>query len=505
MRCDLRVTRKAVVSLMVLTLSVVWSKPGIPQSQEPPVTPARVQSQNRQQDIQQLKDKLDQLEQAMDEVKGKLHELEEQPAAATQASEGGASFKLVSAVTSIGAHPTTDASGFPAGVPAAGMQADQKKLAPESTLDIYGFAMTDAGYNFGTIDPNWFDVVRPTKLPAFAGEFGPNGQTFWSVRQTRFGVKSSTPTSRGDLKTQFEFELFGTGVDAGQTTFRLRQAWGEFGHFLVGQTWSPFMDPDVFPNSIEYWGPNGMVFFRNVQFRWTPVKTEKNTFMIAAERPGASGDQGVYSGRIELSNITPQFILPDLSMQDHFTGKWGYLQIASMFRRIAWVDNNATPKLNFSGSAFGWGINTSSNLKFGENTTGRLQLVYGHGIQNYMNDAPIDIGIQNNFSNPIMPIKGVPLPVLGAVAFIDHNWNPKFSSSIGGSMVNIWNSDAESASDFHQGYYALTNLLFYPIKSVMAGGEFQYGRRVNFRNGYNYNDYRLQFSFKYSYGHTFAF
>ena len=32
----------------------------------------------------------------------------------------------------------------------------------------------------------------------------------------------------------------------------------------------------------------------------------------------------------------------------------------------------------------------------------------------------------------------------------------------------------------------------------MAGGEFQYGRRVNFRNGYNFNDYRVQFSFKYS-------
>jgi len=36
----------------------------------------------------------------------------------------------------------------------------------------------------------------------------------------------------------FEFELFGTGVDEGQTTFRLRHAYGEFGHFLAGQTWS---------------------------------------------------------------------------------------------------------------------------------------------------------------------------------------------------------------------------------------------------------------------------
>ena len=502
MRHAPRVTRKAVLFLAVLTTAAVWSRPVIAQPAQPRETPASPEQQA--QDVQQLKVKLQQLEQMMDEVKGKLNELEGQPAS-NLASEGGPSNSLVSSVTSLDANPTAHSYGAAAGTPPLGKQADQKKSGSESTMDIYGFVMTDSGYNFGTIDPNWYDVVRPTKLPAFANEFGPNGQTFFGVRQTRFGVKTSTPTSLGDLKTWFEFELFGTGVDAGQTTFRLRQAWGEMGHFGAGQTWSPFMDIGVFPNSIEYWGPNGMVFFRNIQVRWTPIKTDRNIFMIAAERPGASADQGTYSGRIELSNITPQFILPDLSMQGHFDRKWGYIQVASLFRRIAWVDNNANPNLNFSGSAFGWGINTSSNLKFGENTTAKLSLVYGHGIQNYMNDAPIDIGVQNNFSNPVSPVKGVPLPILGAVAFVDHTWNPKFTSTIGGSMVNIWNSDAESASDYHQGYYALTNLLYYPIKNVMAGGEFQFGRRVNFRNGYNYNDFRVQFSFKYNYGKTFAF
>jgi hypothetical protein len=499
MRSNLKNARNNASLIAILFISVIWIHPVHAQSQD-----------TRTQDIQQLKDRLQQLEQMMGEVKGQITALEGQ--SGTQNSETGGASKngpndalLSSVVNSLDRDP-----GMPAatGMPTAGAhgaQADQKKSGSENTLDIYGFAMMDSGYNFGTIDPNWFDVVRPSKLPAFANEFGPNGQTFWSVRQTRFGVKSSTPTSLGDLKTIFEFELFGTGVDAGQTTFRLRHAWGEVGHFGAGQTWSPFMDPNVFPNSVEYWGPNGMVFFRNVQFRWTPIKTDHNTFMIAAERPGASADQGVYSGRIELSNISPQFILPDLSMQGHFERKWGYFQIASMFRRIAWVDNNATPKLNLSGSAFGWGINASSNLKLGESTTGRLQLVYGHGIQNYMNDAPIDVGIKNNFSNPITPIKGVPLPIIGAVAFVDHNWSPKFSSTFGGSMINIWNSDAESSTDLHQGYYALTNLLFYPIKNVMAGGEFQFGRRVNFSNGYTYNDYRVQFSFKYNYGKTFSF
>src|SRR5262245_53646236 len=135
--------------------------------------------------------------------------------------------------------------------------------AAKSTVDLYGFIMLDTGYQVNQNDPDWFDVLRPTKLPAFENQFGADGNWFFSVRQSRFGVKSSTPTDLGALKTQFEFELFGTGVDAGQTTFRLRHAYAELGQWGVGQTWSPFMDIDVFPNSVEYWGPNGMVFFRN--------------------------------------------------------------------------------------------------------------------------------------------------------------------------------------------------------------------------------------------------
>src|SRR4029077_9291226 len=148
-------------------------------------------------------------------------------------------------------------------------------------------------------DPAWFDVVRPTKLPSFPKQFGEDGRWFSSVRQSRFGVRTSTPTDLGDLKTIFEFELFGVGVDAGQTTFRLRHAWGELGQFGAGQTWSPFMDIDVYPNSVEYWGPNGMVLFRHLQFRWMPIRNDRTQLTFAIERPGASADGGVYADRIE--------------------------------------------------------------------------------------------------------------------------------------------------------------------------------------------------------------
>ena len=435
-------------------------------------------------DVQQLRDKLLQLEQEMNALKGQINAIE-QP---TQS----ASLTIPSAASS-----DAPAPGRP--------PKPQKEDEPKSNIDLYGFIMLDSGYDFKTNNPDWFDVIRPTKLPSFSGEFAPDGKAYFGVRQTRFGVKTSTPTRLGTLKTQFEFELFGTGVDAGQTTFRLRHAYGELGKFGAGQTWSPFMDIDVFPNSIEYWGPTGMVFFRNIQVRWMPIRSDNTRLTFAVERPGASADQGVYADRVELQGVKPKFDMPDFSWEARLIRRWGYARFGGIFRKISWVDTNPTDAVDLSGDAFGWGVNFSSNLKFGKDTIGRFMVVYGAGIQNYMNDAPIDIGIKNNFSNSVSPIKGVALPVLGVVSFLDHNWSERFSSSIGYSLENIENSNAEKASDFHQGHYALTNLLYHPVPSVTIGSEFQFGRRVNFRDGFNVNDYRLQFSFKYDWRKLFEF
>ncbi len=65
------------------------------------------------------------------------------------------------------------------------------------------------------------------------------------------------------------------------------------GKFLAGQTNSTFMDGDVFPNSLEYWGPTGMVFYRNIQLRYSPLMTKQDNLAFALEQPGASGDGGV--------------------------------------------------------------------------------------------------------------------------------------------------------------------------------------------------------------------
>ncbi|MGZ5189981.1 MAG: DcaP family trimeric outer membrane transporter [Flavisolibacter sp.] len=372
--------------------------------------------------------------------------------------------------------------------------------AKQKTMEIYGFIMTDAGYNFNQIHPDWFDVIRPTKLPTFKNQYGTDGNFFFSVRQTRLGFKNYFQTSLGELKTHFEFEMFGTGVDAGQTTMRLRHAYAELGKFGAGQTWSPFMDIDVFPNTVEYWGPPGMVFFRNVQIRFMPIKGDSR-LTIALERPGASADQGVYSDRVELQGISGRFPLPDLSAEYRYGGKFGYVELAGIVRKMEWEDQN-NDQFELSGDEMGWGLNLSTNLNLGKKTVFRGQVVYGEGIQNYMNDAPVDVGIKNQFSNTTTPVIGVALPVTGISAFIDQSWSDKFSTAIGYSSIDIENSDGQAGDAFKKGQYIVGNLMFYPVKNAMVGVEYQYGKRENFTNTYSPTISKVQFSFKYNFLQT---
>jgi hypothetical protein len=371
----------------------------------------------------------------------------------------------------------------------------------DTTMDLYGFIMLDMGYEANQMDPDWRDAARPTKLPSFDNEFGADGHWLASVKQTRFGVKTSTPTSLGDLKTTFEFELFGTGDDAGQTTFRLRHAYGELGQFGAGQTWSPFMDIDIFPNSIEYWGPNGMVFFRNVQLRWMPIQGDTR-LTVALERPGASADQGEFEDRIELQNVTGHFPYPDLSAEYRLGRPWGYVEIAGILRYMEWEDN-LDDGIDLSGDAWGWGLNLTSNVKFDDGgKVLRLGVVYGEGIQNYMNDAPEDVGIRNNFSNPVRPIEGEALPMLGISAFLDINWSESMTSTIGYSMLDIDNSSGQSPDAFKHGDYALANVLFYPVKNLMYGPELIWIKRENNSDGFTSDDFRVQFSVKYNFSYA---
>ena len=369
----------------------------------------------------------------------------------------------------------------------------------KTSLEVYGYIQTDAGYDFNVIDPDWFDVMRPTKLPKYSGEFGPAGNYFISVRQTRLGIRSSTETTLGELKTQFDFDLFGFGKYVGQTTFHLVNGYGQLGKFIAGQTPSTFMDTEVFPVTLDYWGPSSRIFFLNIQLRYTPVYTSKDRFAIALERPGATADGTDYSNSIDISHVNPRLPLPNLATHYRHDWTWGYTQMAALLKYLQWKDMSNASVHNLSGSDVGWAFNLSSVINAGKRLKFKIQGEYGEGYENYIADVSPDVALETNPGNSLAPVKGKALTAWGFFSFAEVEWTPKLKSSMGYSMLTIKNADLQSPDAFGRGQYALINLRCYPVDAVMFGIEYQYGRRDNFSDGFYSTANKIQCSFKFNF------
>lgn len=367
----------------------------------------------------------------------------------------------------------------------------------DRSFEVYGFAMVDYIQDFKRVDPDWNATLRPSKIPTAEGQFGKNGVAVISARQSRFGVRAAVPAGDNQITSQFEFDLYGTGGDAGQTTIRLRHAWGSWGPVLAGQTNTLFMDADLFPNVIDYWGPTGMVFIRNPQFRLTLKDSDNIKFAIAIEHPNSDIDPGqirVLDPALG-DNLRGVTKLPDFTAQLRYTGGFGSLQLSGVLTKIAY-DTINTPDNEPSGSKLGWGVNAGAAINAFSTTVFRLGVVYGDGIASYMNDGGMDLAPQSANTPTGREARAVPL--LGITAYVDHNWSDRFSSSVGYSVTKVWNRDLQSPDAFHSGQYASGNLLWTPVDKVMLGAEVLWGQRED-HNGVHGDDIRLQISAKYSF------
>lgn len=418
---------------------------------------------------------------------------------ALEAKLGSAAPPPAAAVAA--AAPPPAASPPPA--PVATASADDRP-----SVELYGHAMFDFIQDFDRVNPDWEGTFRPSRIPTTPGQFGSAGQTTLSVRQSRLGIQGRSLVSDTPAAFRIEFDFFGVGPDAGQTTIRLRHAYAEWGPLLAGQTFTLFQDGDVFPKIIDYWGPAGIISIRNPQLRWTFVDRDGWKAAVALERPSEVID----TGEIRLidpdlaTNLRSNEEFPDLTAQLRYKGANGHVQLAGVARKIGW-DTVGTPDGEPEGSVFGWGLNLSGSARLGM-ATFRGGIVYGHGIGNYMNDGGVDLAPSAALQpGPVPPIAGVTpppnllveakaLPLLGVSAYVDLAWSKRWSSSIGYSRTDADNTNFQSGSAIDSGEYASANLLFAPAPNILTGGEFLWGRRRDF-DGDSGTATRFQYSFKY--------
>jgi len=392
--------------------------------------------------------------------------------------------------------------GLPSDMPAIQYTPDAPRPPRDHNLELYGFTMLDAIQDFNRVDPDWEASLRPSKIPTHDGVFGSDGQSIFSVRQTRLGAKATGKLAGKPYEAKFEFDLFGTGDDAGKTHMRIRHMYASWGRFLAGQTNTLFMDGDIAPNSIEYWGPPGMSWLRNPQVRWTFFQDDNWSAAVALEHP--SGD--IDPGNIRLldeavaANIQGDEKLPDLTAAVRYGGSWGHVRLAGILRRIGYETRNTVDNQP-RGHETGWGLDLTSAINL-KPVTLKLGAVYGRGLATYMNDGGMDLApaintIPGSFGFIIVP-RAEAVKLFGLSAFADIQWAKNWSSTVGYSFDKVDNTNFQDAGAFHAGHYALVNLLWTPADPVMTGLELQWGKRID-NDGSEGHDLRVQYSFKWAF------
>ncbi|MCC5936968.1 MAG: hypothetical protein JJU34_06780 [Lunatimonas sp.] len=355
---------------------------------------------------------------------------------------------------------------------------------PPIDVEFTGMFWFITTYNFQSSDPNWAEMLRPTRVLDDSGRpFADNGLFSISVRPSRVGFNTRQATTKGDLITRFELDLVGGGSNAGETFFRVFNAYAEWNRWTFGKRNSVFMDGSVVPNTVEFFGPNGMVLLRNIQVSYKVVDSQKSQVQIGLENPSASSDLGPFredfTFREKLSDIVFTNKLPALTFHYRRNFEHGHFQAGWVTKYISWFDRGSTPASDFSGETWGYGTNISGSI----NPTGKIRLlgsvVTGRGIQNFLNDGTADVGVKANPTNVITPVNGAAIPFYAIMAASEITLAETLSSTVAFSRVVNQTFESQLSTSFQSGSYLTVGLIHRPIPGISFGLEYQHANRQN--------------------------
>jgi Porin subfamily. len=349
----------------------------------------------------------------------------------------------------------------------------------QTLLKIGGYFKTDFIYDLKPAGNADEFIPSSIPIPAVKGVYNSNV----SVRPTRLSLDFRIPTTQlGDVRFYVEGDLFGST----STTPRLRHAYAQVHNLLLGQTFTNFMDPDGFPDTLDFEGPNGMVNLRNPQVRYGFALSKRTVLWMSVEKPSS-----------DLAFKTPQFSSqpnspsPDGAVRLRQEFDRGHWQVASVFRSIAaFLPDGRTD------SVFGWGVNATGALRIFGRDNVIVEGTYGHGISRYLQDTS-GLGIDAAVVSTSQPhLKAT--PAVGSEASYQHYWSKTLRSNLVYGYAQVQNTNFQPGSTFHKSNYTAGNVIWNPFGSLNVGSEFLYGWQV-LKNGHTGNAPRIQFSAKYSF------
>ena len=298
------------------------------------VTPGAAQTSTD--DIQQLKQRLQQLETMVASLQRQIAAVEQArktapPPPAPQPAPGTALPPRLP-LTYIGNETRTRQTDddFPVEAP----RIDNEELDPtlkgyfrlpgtQTLIRLRGFVKTDFFYDT-SFAGLWYGGMVPSSFPSSPQPDSRDSTV--SIRPSRFSVEFRQPLGGDTLKGFIDWDLYGT---FGRNTPNVRSFWGQYKNFLGGQTWSAFGDPDAFPDTLDFHGPPGMMGLRTPQFRYTYPLNHHHWIGGTVEKPGTDVPFSTLYGTPEPTSTRPDFV-----GFYRYENNYGHIHAAAIFRSV---------------------------------------------------------------------------------------------------------------------------------------------------------------------------
>lgn len=344
--------------------------------------------------------------------------------------------------------------------------------------------MTSDNKNAGNQN-RFVPAVFPLKGDA---DYGGGEQFHVNANATQLRVDVRAPEMAGDFRFYYQNDFFGSGSDTGDMKYRVQHLYGQLYGFKAGFTYGVWEDPDSWPDTVDYEGPNAVIFSRRPVAQYTVVWNENWNTTFGVEKPDIFTD--LDSGGNSSANSSQLFRMPDLGFNTRFEkAGFGHLQFSTLFR-----DLGARDRLGNDQHVFGWGVNLSAGLDLGENDSVQLLGVYGEGVGGQGNDA----GFFN--ADAAFDANGTleALPYWSAAVGYTHRWSKSWRSTFTYGYVNLDNTAGQAGDFYHLTHYASANLIWQLRKRLSVGLEGLYGFKEA-HNGVDSGDHwRVQLGMVYS-------
>src|ERR1700757_2128107 len=130
------------------------------------------------------------------------------------------------------------------------------------------------------------------------GDFvkGEGNQFNVNAKGSQLSLDVRAPELPGSPRFYYQNDFFGSG--GGDANFRGRQLYGQIFNVVLGQSFSVFEDPDAWPDTVDYEGPNSAIFARRplVRYQWQVAKNWQLNFGL--EKPSSEVDTSIDSNAV---------------------------------------------------------------------------------------------------------------------------------------------------------------------------------------------------------------